>query len=79
VRPSYGRDLPPAVDPAQLDLPTGHEAEEQNQRRVLGGQRALRFHASAKSGLLYLGLSEAGLRKSFKELKFYKRRKRWVF
>ena len=27
----------------------------------------------------YLGLSEAGRRKSFKELKFYKRRKRWVF
>jgi hypothetical protein len=27
----------------------------------------------------YLGLSEAGRRKSFKDLKFYKRRKRWVF
>ena len=27
----------------------------------------------------YLGLSEAGRRKSFKEIKFYKRRKRWVF
>ena len=27
----------------------------------------------------YLGLSEAGRRKSFKELKFYKRRKRWTF
>src|SRR5215470_18366851 len=41
-------DLPPAVDPAQLDLPAGHEAEEQDQGRVLGRQRALRFHASAK-------------------------------
>jgi hypothetical protein len=41
-------DLPPAVDSAQLDLPTRHEAEEQDQRRVLGGQRALRFDASAK-------------------------------
>jgi hypothetical protein len=28
-------DLPPAVDPAQLDLPTGHETEEQDQCRVL--------------------------------------------
>jgi hypothetical protein len=27
----------------------------------------------------YLGLSEAARRKSFRELKFYKRRKRWVF
>jgi branched-chain amino acid transport system ATP-binding protein len=27
----------------------------------------------------YLGLSEAGRRKSFRELKFYKRRKRWMF
>ncbi len=27
----------------------------------------------------YLGLSEAGHRKSFRDIKFYKRRKRWVF
>ena len=27
----------------------------------------------------YLGLSEAGRRKSFKDMKFYKRRKRWAF
>jgi branched-chain amino acid transport system ATP-binding protein len=27
----------------------------------------------------YLGLSEAGRRKSFRDLKFYKRRKRWAF
>jgi branched-chain amino acid transport system ATP-binding protein len=27
----------------------------------------------------YLGLSEAGRRKSYTEIKFYKRRKRWVF
>ncbi len=27
----------------------------------------------------YLGLSQGGRRKSFKEIKFYKRRKRWVF
>src|SRR6266566_1366610 len=41
-------DFPPAVDPAQLDLPTHHEAEEQGQRRVFAGQRALRLRASAK-------------------------------
>ena len=27
----------------------------------------------------YLGLSEAGRRKRFKDVKFYKRRKRWAF
>ena len=27
----------------------------------------------------YLGLSAAGRRKSFREVKFYKRRKRWAF
>jgi branched-chain amino acid transport system ATP-binding protein len=27
----------------------------------------------------YLGLSAAGRRKSFKDMKFYKRRKRWAF
>jgi len=27
----------------------------------------------------YLGLSEAGRRKSFRDIKFYKRRKRWAF
>jgi len=48
VLAEHGSDLPPAIDPAQLDLPTRHKAEEQNQRRVLGGQRALRFHAAAK-------------------------------
>src|SRR5205085_11759517 len=33
-------DLPPPVDPAQLDLPAYHEAEEQDQRGVLARQRA---------------------------------------
>ena len=28
----HGADLPPAVDPAQLDLPAGDEAEEQDKR-----------------------------------------------
>src|SRR5712692_7067947 len=42
----HRRDLPPAVDPAQLDLPAGHEAKEQDQCGVLGRQRALRLHAA---------------------------------
>jgi hypothetical protein len=36
-------DFPLAVDPAQLDLPTHHEAEEQGQRRAFAGQRTLYY------------------------------------
>jgi hypothetical protein len=32
----HGRDLAPAVEAPQPDLATGHEAEEEDQRRVLG-------------------------------------------
>jgi hypothetical protein len=42
------RDLAPAVDPAQLDLPARHKAEEEGQRSVLAWQRALRLHAAAE-------------------------------
>src|SRR6266568_6347274 len=41
-------DLPPAIDPAQPDLPARHEAEEQNEGSVLAGQRALGLYAAAK-------------------------------
>jgi hypothetical protein len=30
----HGGDLPPAIDPAQLDLPAGDQAEKQGQRGV---------------------------------------------
>src|SRR5882762_149824 len=43
VLAEHGGDLPPAVDPAQLDLPARHEAEQQSQRRVFARQRALRL------------------------------------
>jgi hypothetical protein len=33
----HGADLPPAVDPAQLDLPARYEAEEQDNRGVFAG------------------------------------------
>jgi branched-chain amino acid transport system ATP-binding protein len=50
----------------------------ENGRIVLDGPAAkLRGNDDVRE--FYLGLSEAGRRKSFKEIKFYKRRKRWVF
>src|SRR5207248_7812117 len=41
-------DFPPAVDPAQPDLPARHQAEEEDQRRLLARQRALRLHAASE-------------------------------
>jgi len=42
-----------------------------------GPAEALRGNDDVRE--FYLGLGEAGRRKSFREIKFYKRRKRWVF
>ena len=39
------RDLAPAIEAAQADLPADHEAEEQDERGVLCRQRALGLHA----------------------------------
>jgi branched-chain amino acid transport system ATP-binding protein len=50
----------------------------ENGRIVLDGPAAkLRGNDDVRE--FYLGLSEAGRRKSFKAVKFYKRRKRWAF
>ena len=55
---------------------TGYIME--NGRIVLDGPAAkLRGNDDVRE--FYLGLSEVGRRKSFRDIKFYKRRKRWVF
>ena len=46
--PQHRRDFPPAVDPAQLDLPARHKAEEQDERGVFARQGALRLHAASE-------------------------------
>src|SRR2546425_9565752 len=48
VLAEYRGDSPPTIDPAQLDLPTRHEAEEQDDSGVFAGQRALCLHAPAE-------------------------------
>jgi branched-chain amino acid transport system ATP-binding protein len=50
----------------------------ENGRIVLDGP-ADKLRGNADVREFYLGLSEAGRRKSFRDVKFYKRRKRWVF
>jgi branched-chain amino acid transport system ATP-binding protein len=42
-----------------------------------GAAESLRGNEDVRE--FYLGLSQAGRRKNFREIKFYKRRKRWVF
>jgi branched-chain amino acid transport system ATP-binding protein len=64
---------------AQIALAIAHYGYiMENGRIVLDGPAAqLRGNEDVRE--FYLGLSEAGRRKSFKDIKFYKRRKRWVF
>jgi branched-chain amino acid transport system ATP-binding protein len=64
---------------AQIALAIAHYGYiMENGRIVLDGPAAqLRGNEDVRE--FYLGLSEAGRRKSFKNIKFYKRRKRWVF
>src|SRR5262249_32336035 len=42
------RDLAPAIEATQADLPADHEAEEQDERGILGRQRALGLHSSTE-------------------------------
>jgi branched-chain amino acid transport system ATP-binding protein len=64
---------------AQIALNIAHYGYiMENGRIVLDGPaEMLRGNEDVRE--FYLGLSEAGRRKSFKDIKFYKRRKRWVF
>ena len=49
----------------------------ENGRIVLDGEaKALRDNADIKE--FYLGLSEGGGRKSYRDVKHYRRRKRWL-
>jgi hypothetical protein len=42
------RDVAPSIEAPQPDLAAGHEAEEEHQRGVRGGQAALGLHAPAE-------------------------------
>jgi branched-chain amino acid transport system ATP-binding protein len=64
---------------AQIALGIAHYGYiVENGRIVLDGP-ADRLRGNRDVREFYLGLGEAGRRKSFREIKFYKRRKRWVF
>ena len=50
----------------------------ENGRIVLEGSRGRRSRENADIKEFYLGLTEVGARKSYRDVKHYKRRKRWL-
>jgi branched-chain amino acid transport system ATP-binding protein len=64
---------------AQIALRIAHYGYIMENGRVVLDGPADKLRGNDDVREFYLGLSEAGRRKSFKDVKFYKRRKRWVF
>jgi branched-chain amino acid transport system ATP-binding protein len=64
---------------AQIALRIAHYGYIMENGRIVFDGPAEKLRGNDDVREFYLGLSEAGRRKSFRDLKFYKRRKRWVF
>jgi branched-chain amino acid transport system ATP-binding protein len=64
---------------AQIALGIAHTGYIMENGRIVFDGPAEKLRGNNDVREFYLGLGEAGRRKSFREIKFYKRRKRWVF
>jgi branched-chain amino acid transport system ATP-binding protein len=64
---------------AQIALGIAHYGYIMENGRIVLDGPADKIRGNDDVREFYLGLSAAGRRKSFRELKFYKRRKRWMF
>jgi branched-chain amino acid transport system ATP-binding protein len=64
---------------ARIALGIAHYGYIMENGRIVFDGPATKLRGNDDVREFYLGLGEAGRRKSFKELKFYKRRKRWAF
>jgi branched-chain amino acid transport system ATP-binding protein len=64
---------------AQIALGIAHYGYIMENGRIVFDGPADKLRGNDDVREFYLGLSEAGRRKSFREIKFYKRRKRWMF
>jgi branched-chain amino acid transport system ATP-binding protein len=64
---------------AQIALRIAHHGYIMENGRIVFEGAAEKLRGNDDVREFYLGLSEAGRRKSFKDVKFYKRRKRWAF
>jgi branched-chain amino acid transport system ATP-binding protein len=64
---------------AQIALRIAHYGYIMENGRIVFDGPAEKLRGNDDVREFYLGLSAAGRRKSFKDIKFYKRRKRWMF
>ncbi|HEV8438698.1 MAG TPA: ABC transporter ATP-binding protein [Methylomirabilota bacterium] len=64
---------------ARIALGIAHYGYIMENGRIVFDGLATKLRGNDDVREFYLGLSEAGRRKSFKDIKFYKRRKRWAF
>jgi branched-chain amino acid transport system ATP-binding protein len=64
---------------AQIALRIAHYGYIMENGRIVYDGPAEKLRGNDDVREFYLGLSEAGRRKSFRDVKFYKRRKRWAF
>jgi branched-chain amino acid transport system ATP-binding protein len=64
---------------AQIALRIAHYGYIMENGRIVFDGPADKLRGNDDVREFYLGLGEAGRRKSFRDVKFYKRRKRWVF
>jgi branched-chain amino acid transport system ATP-binding protein len=64
---------------AQIALRIAHYGYIMENGRIVFDGPAEKLRGNDDVREFYMGLSEAGRRKSFRDVKFYKRRKRWVF
>jgi branched-chain amino acid transport system ATP-binding protein len=64
---------------AQIALGIAHYGYIMENGRIVFDGPAEKLRGNDDVREFYLGLSEVGRRKSFRDVKFYKRRKRWVF
>lgn len=78
-RPGSSKKRPHLTQNAQIALRIAHYGYIMENGRIVFDGPAEKLRGNDDVREFYLGLSAAGRRKSFKEIKFYKRRKRWVF
>jgi branched-chain amino acid transport system ATP-binding protein len=64
---------------AQIALSIAHYGYIMENGRIMLDGPAATLRSNEDVREFYLGLSEAGRRKSYRDIKFYRRRKRWVF
>ena len=79
INAERGTTFPLVEQNAQIALRIAHYGYIMENGRIVLDGPAEKLRGNDDVREFYMGLSEAGRRKSFRNVKFYKRRKRWVF